>query len=77
MLNGAGNNFGISILHQSMKHYTKFPCHNLVSKQWYAVKNEGKIEFKACFIYFDTEISVVGRTENSIMECTDRSLKLV
>ena len=27
----------------------------------------------ACFIYFNTEISVMGRTEISIMECTDRN----
>ena len=27
----------------------------------------------ACFIYFDTEISVMGPTEISILECTDRN----
>jgi hypothetical protein len=27
----------------------------------------------ACFIYFNTEISVMGRTEISIMECTERN----
>ena len=32
--------------------------------------NEGT---KACFIYFTSEISVMGRTEISIMECTDRN----
>ena len=29
--------------------------------------------FKACFIYFTTEISVMGRTKISIMERTDRN----
>ena len=40
MLNGPYNHFGISILHQSMKDYTKFPCHNFIGKQWYAVRNK-------------------------------------
>ena len=30
-------------------------------------------ESLACFIYFDTEISVMGGTEISTVECTDRN----
>ena len=37
------------------------------------IRVHSKIKTKACFIYFDTEISVMGHTEISIMECTDRN----
>ena len=30
-------------------------------------------QIKACFIYFTSEISVMGRTEIFVMECTDRN----